>query len=276
MLNEQTIAALNALKLFGIARGFEERLNHPSHTELSHAEFIGLLVQDEKTYRDNQRLKRLLKNAKLRQQAALEDIDYRHPRGLSKQVMLEISDTRWMDAHRNVLITGPTGIGKSYLSCALGNFAARAGYTVLYLRAPRLFETLHQAHGDGSHLKTLTRLAKVQLLIIDDFLLTPPSDCERRDLLEIVEDRYQSGATVITSQCPIIDWHPNIGDPTLADAICDRLFHNAYKIELRGDSLRRKQNQHDDLAAGPHHPQPHPGQPKSVGKEEVAIDINLS
>ena len=150
MLNEQTIATLNALKLFGIARGFEERLNSPSHADLSHAEFIGLLVQDEKTYRDNQRLKRLLKNAKLRQQAALEDIDYRYPRGLSKQMMLGLSDTGWMDAHRNVLITGPTGIGKSYLACALGNFAARTGYTVLYLRAPRLLETLHQARGDGA------------------------------------------------------------------------------------------------------------------------------
>ncbi|MDP6511184.1 MAG: IS21-like element helper ATPase IstB [Dehalococcoidia bacterium] len=243
MLNEQTIATLNAMKLFGMARGFEQRLNSPQHAELSHDEFVGLLVQDEKTYRDNQRLKRLLKNARLRQQAALEDIDYRHPRGLSKQMLLELSSTRWIDAHRNVLVTGPTGIGKSYLACALGNFAARAGYSVLYLRAPRLFEVLQQARGDGSHLKTLTRLAKAQLLIIDDFLLTPPADRERRDLLEIVEDRYQSGSTVITSQCPIRDWHPNIGDPTLADAICDRLFHNAYKIELKGDSMRKDQGE---------------------------------
>jgi len=248
MLNEQTIATLNSLKLFGMARGFEERLNSPNHAELSHAEFIGLLVQDEKTYRDNRRLKRLLKKARLRQAACLEDIDYRHPRGLSKQVILELSSTRWLDARRNVLITGPTGVGKSYLACALGNFAARAGYTVLYIRAPRLFESLQQSRGDGSHLKTLTRLAKVQLLIIDDFLLTQPTESERRDLLEIVEDRYQTGATTITSQCPIGDWHPNIGDPTLADAICDRLFHNAYKIELRGDSMRRNQ---DGRAATP-------------------------
>jgi len=242
MLNEQTIATLNSLRLFGMARAFEERLNSPPHAELSHAEFIGLLVQDEKTYRDNQRLKRLLKRARLRQAACLEDIDYRHPRGLSKQVILELSSIRWLDARCNVLITGPTGVGKSYLACALGNFAARAGYTVLYIRAPRLFESLQQSRGDGSHLKTLTRLAKVQLLIIDDFLLTHPAEWERTDLLEIVEDRYQAGATIITSQCPIGDWHPNIGDPTLADAICDRLFHNAYKIELRGDSMRRDQD----------------------------------
>jgi DNA replication protein DnaC len=242
MLNEQTIATLHSLKLFGLARGFEERLANPIHAELSHAEFVGLLVQDEKTYRNNQRLTRLLRNAKLRQQAALEDVDYRHPRDLSKQVMLELCNAQWIAAHRNVLISGPTGIGKSFIACALGNFAARAGYTVLYLRAPRLFETLQQARGDGSHLKTLTRLARVQLLIIDDFLLTPLADWERRDLLEIVEDRYQSGATVITSQCPIRDWHPNIGDPTLADAICDRLLHNAYKIELKGDSMRKNQS----------------------------------
>lgn len=242
MLNEQTITILNALKLFGMARGLQERLASPNHAELSHAEFVGLLVEDEKVYRDNQRLKRLLKKARLRHQACLEDIDYRHPRSLSKQVMLELSTTRWLDSYRNVLITGPTGIGKSYLACALGNFAARAGYTVQYMRAPRLFESLQQARGDGSHLKTLTRLARVQLLIIDDFLLTSPTDWERRDLLEITEDRYQSGATVITSQCPTEDWYPNIGDPTLADAICDRLFHNAYKIELRGDSMRRNQD----------------------------------
>ena len=248
MLNEQTIATLNAMKIFGMARGLEERLNSPLHAELSHAEFIGLLVQDEKTYRDNQRLKRLLKNARLRQQACLEDIDYRHPRGLSRQVIQELSGTGWIDAHRTVLITGPAGIGKSYIACALGNFAARAGYTVLYLRAPRLFETLQQSRGDGSHLKTLTRLAKAQLLIIDDFLLIPPTDWERRDLLEIMEDRYQTGATVITSQCPISDWHPNIGDPTLADAICDRLFHNAYNIELRGDSMRK--NRGESTATG--------------------------
>jgi DNA replication protein DnaC len=253
MLNEQTITTLNSLKLFGMARGFEERLDNSKHAELSHAEFVGLLVQDEKTYRDNQRLRRLLRNARLRQPAALEDIDYRHPRGLNKQAILELCNTQWIDARRNVLITGPTGIGKSYIACALGNFAARAGYPVLYLRAPRLFESLQQARGDGSHLKTLARMAKVQLLIIDDFLLTPPTDWERRDLLEIVEDRYQSGTTVIASQCPISDWYPNIGDPTLADAICDRLFHNAYRIELRGDSLRKNQGGSIASAEGQKH-----------------------
>ncbi len=240
MLNQQTISILHLLRLTGMARSFEERLTDPKYAELSHAEFVGLLVQDEKTYRDNRRLRRLLKKAKLRQEAALEDIDYSASRGLNQQVILDLANPQWVAAHRNVLITGPTGVGKSFISCALGNSAARAGYTVLYLRTPRLFETLQQSRGDGSHLRTLARLSRVELLIIDDFLITPLEDRERRDLLEVIEDRYQLGATIIASQCPISDWYPNIGDPTLADAICDRLLHNAYTIELRGDSLRRR------------------------------------
>jgi len=240
MLNQQTISILHSLKLFGMVESFEKRLADTKQASLSHAEFVGLLVQDEKTHRDNLRLRRLLKKARLRQEAALEDIDYGASRGLSRQALLELSNSQWVGAHRNVLIGGPTGIGKTYIACALGNSAARSGYTVLYMRAPRLFETLQQSRGDGSHLKALAKLSRVQLLIIDDFLLNPLSDWERRDLLEIIEDRYQAGATIIASQCPIGEWHPNIGDPTLADAICDRLLHNAYRIELRGDSMRTR------------------------------------
>jgi DNA replication protein DnaC len=239
VFNQQTMSILNSLKLFGLARGLEERLADPQQASLSHADFVGLLVQDEKTYRDNLRLKRLLTKAKLRQEAAMEDLDYGASRGLNQQVILDLANPQWVDAHRNVLISGPAGIGKSFISCALGNAAARAGYTVLYMRAPRLFENLQQSRGDGTHLKALARLSRVQLLVIDDFLLTPLTDWERRDFMEVVEDRYELGATIIASQCPIGDWHPNIGDPTLADAICDRLLHNAYRIELRGDSLRR-------------------------------------
>lgn len=239
MLNEQTLSTLNALKLFGMARSFSERLAHPKTADLSHEEFFGLLVQDEKTYRENLRLKRLLHNAKLKQPAALEDIDYKHPRGLNKQLILELSSAQWLTNHRTVLLSGPTGVGKSYIACALGNFAARFGYTVLYFRAPRLFETLLQSVGDGSHLKTLTRLAKVQLLILDDLFLSPLTDPQRKDLLEIIEDRHGQAATVITSQCPIKEWHHLISEPTIADAICDRLLHHSYKIELKGESIRK-------------------------------------
>lgn len=239
MLNEQTIAVLNAMKLFGMAQSLPQRLADPKQAELSHSEFAALLAQDEKMHRDNRRLTRLLKNAKLKQQAAVEDIDYRHPRGLVRQAMMELANGAWIEAGRNVLISGPTGVGKSYIACALGNLAARAGHPVLYARAPRLFELLHQSRGDGSHLKALTRLGKVQVLIIDDFLITPLAAAERKDFLEIIEDRYGSTATVITSQCPLKEWHEAIGDPTLADAICDRLMHNAYKFELRGESIRK-------------------------------------
>ena len=152
---------------------------------------------------------------------------------------MELSSQPWRTQHRNVLLTGPTGVGKSYIACALGNFAARQGHTVLYLRAPRLFETLLQSKGDGTHLRTLTRLAKVQLLILDDLFLTPLNDVERKDLLEIIEDRHHKAPTVITSQCPTKDWHHIIGEPTIADAICDRLLHHGYKIELKGESIRR-------------------------------------
>jgi len=239
MLNAQTLTTLNALNFFGMAESFSDKLAHPHSADLSHPEFLGLIVQDEKTYRDNLRLKRLLANAKLKQPAALEDIDYKHPRGLNKQTILELSAQDWIAHHRNVLLTGPTGVGKSYIACALGNFAARQGHTVLYLRAPRLFETLLQSKADGSHLKTLTKLAKTDILILDDLFLTALCDAERKDLLEIIEDRHHKAPTVITSQCPIKDWHHIIGEPTIADAICDRLLHHAYKIELKGESIRK-------------------------------------
>ena len=200
-------------------------------------------MDDEKIYRDNVKLKRLLAQARLRQQGVLEDIDFRHPRGLDKQIVLEISRGHWLSEHQNVLITGPAGVGKSFLACAMGNQACRIGHSTAYYRFPRLVEALLASRGDGTHLKFLTRLARTALLILDDFALTPLSTAEARDLLEILEDRYGSSPTVITSQLPTKQWHQILGEPTIADAICDRLFHNAFKIELKGDSMRRRASQ---------------------------------
>lgn len=237
MLNEQTIAKMNQMKLFGMAKGFTERAGRSDHAELSHQEFVGLLTDDEKTYRETKRLERLLKYAKLKQQACLEDIDYKHQRGLSKQMMLELSGGQWLVKKQSIVITGPTGIGKSFIACALGNQACRAGYTTRLERVPRLFESLLMAKADGSHLKLITQLGKVGVLILDDLGLSPLKDEERNDLLEIIEDRTATGATVITSQLPIKNFHEAIGEPTIADAICRRMFHNAYKIELKGKAL---------------------------------------
>ena len=246
MLNEATTNAMHALKLHGMAKGFEQRLDSSKNAGISHTEFVGMLVEDEKLYRENRRLQRLLGKARLRQPAALEDIDYRHVRGLNRQVMAELSGSRWLETHRTVILTGPTGIGKSYLACALGNHGARAGFTVQYYRAARLFEQLMQARGEGTHLKLLAKLSKVQVLIIDDLLMTPMTEEERRDFFEIVEDRYECAATVISSQRPMDNWHEGIGDDTIADAICDRLFHNAYRIDLKGHTIRNTENKTGD------------------------------
>jgi DNA replication protein DnaC len=239
MLNEQTITKMNSLKLFGMVKGFTGRTARADHAELSHAEFVGLLVDDEKTYRENKKLQRLLKDAKLKQQACLEDVDYNHPRGLTKQVILQLSTQEWLVRKQNVLISGPTGAGKSFLACALGNQACRAGYSTSYLRLPRLFECLFAARADASHMRLISRTAKIQVLVLDDFGLSTLTDTERKDLLEIIEDRYGSGSTIIASQLPITEWHRVIGEPTIADAICDRILYNAYKIELKGESMRK-------------------------------------
>ena len=241
MLHNQTIDILNRLKLFGMATSLRDRLANSLHQGLSNADFIGLLVQDEYTYRQNKRLQRLLVNAKFKMQASIEDIDFSQQRGITKQCILELAQPHWIDAARNVILAGPTGVGKTFVACALGNTAVRADYPTLYFRASRLFELLVQSKADGSHLKALARLAKAKLLIIDDFLIAPLTDFERRIFLEIIEDRYGSGATVIASQCPPEDWHHNIGEPTIADAICDRLLHNAAKLSLSGESFRKKQ-----------------------------------
>jgi DNA replication protein DnaC len=242
MLNEQTVIKMQEMKLLGMAQLFKDLMGKPAHTDLSHDEFIGLLIDAEVTSRQNRRLQRLLQNAKLKQSACMEDIDYRHTRGLHKQTILDLINCKWITNHQNVLISGPTGVGKSYIACALGNTVCRAGYSVLYTRAPWLFTLLFQSRADGSYLKHLSKLSKVNLLIIDDLGLSPMNETERKDFLEIVEDRNMTTSLIVASQVPVKGWYEIIGDPTIADAICDRLLHNAYKIELKGESMRKNVN----------------------------------
>lgn len=239
MLIEQTKEKLSAMKFHGMLaalEGFEER----GDGEIEPADLLGLLVDAEFTARENRRLTNRRRQARFAMTATVEEIDYRHSRGLVKSKMLELVSCRWIAAHQNVIISGPTGIGKTYLPCALGEKACREGYRVLYTRAPRLFGELYQARADGSYPRMLQKLAKVQLLIIDDLGGSSLDGSERRDLREILEDRYSVSATIITSQLDPKDWHSFIGDETMADAICDRLVHNAHRFKLKGESMRKK------------------------------------
>ena len=240
MLTHPTLEKLHSLKLNGMAKALEEQIQMQDLKELSFEERLGLLVDREVTERRNRKLRTLLKKAKLRLNASLEDIDYRHPRGLDKSLTLSLASCQWVKEHNNILITGPTGVGKSYLACALAQKACREGYRTLYFRLTRLLQELTMARGDGRYGKMLINLAKNDLLVIDDWGLAPLDDHGRRDILEILEDRHNVRSTLVTSQIPVQNWHEIIGDPTLADAILDRLVHNAYKITLKGESMRKR------------------------------------
>src|SRR5262245_21004580 len=240
MLTHPTLDKLQTLKLSGMYHALVEQLQMADIAALSFEERFGLLVDRELTERDNRRLTTRLRQAKLRQTACIEDIDYRHPRGLDKALMTRLVTCQWVQDRQNILITGPTGIGKTWLACALGHKACREGWTALYLRLPRFLQELPIAKGDGRYGKLLTTLAKTDVLILDDWGLAPLNDENRRDLLELLDDRYDRRATIITSQLPVEHWHDALGDPTLADAILDRLVHNAYKIVLQGESMRKQ------------------------------------
>lgn len=241
MLKHPTLDKLQTLKLTGMVAALADQMTSPEIDELAFEERLGLLVDREITERENRRMSNRLRRAKLRHQATLEDIDYRNPRGLDKGLIQSLSACQWVKEHLNVLITGPTGAGKTWLACALAHKACREGYTAQYVRLTRLLRELMIAKGDGSYPKLLTNLAKVDVLILDDWGLMKLSAENRRDLLEVLEDRHGRRSTVATSQLPIEEWHGVIGDATLADAILDRLVHNAYKINLRGESMRKRQ-----------------------------------
>ncbi len=240
MLNHPTLDKLEALRFSGMVKALTEQMAVPDIEELSFEERLGLLVDREMTEREDRRLKTRLRQAKLRQTACVEDIDYRQPRGLDKSLLLDLAGCQWIKRHLNIIITGPTGVGKTWIACALAQKACREGYRALYLRLPKLLQELPIAKGDGTYIKLLARLAKIDVLIIDDWGLSKLLGEQRRDLLEILEDRYDNRSTIVTSQLPLDKWHDIIGDPTLADAILDRLVHNAYKINLKGESMRKR------------------------------------
>ena len=237
---EHTIQNLRQLKLTGLADGLERQVAQVDTHSLSFEERMGLLVDCEITARDNRKLGRFLRKAKFREHACVEDIDYRHPRGLLKSQMATFAACDWVRKSQNLCLTGPTGTGKTFIACALGNQACRQGLSARYVRLPVFFEQLRVAHGDGSFLRLIAALAKVDLLILDDWGLQKPSAQERNDLLEILEDRYNKHATLVTSQMPVKNWHGYLGDATMADAILDRLLHNAHKLPLTGESMRKR------------------------------------
>jgi DNA replication protein DnaC len=239
MLTHPTGDRLRELGLAGMARALEEQRRQPESVELGFEDRLALLVDREALERDSKRLAARLRFAGLRQQATPEDVDHRAARGLDRALFGRLTSGEWIERHQNLLVTGPTGTGKTWLSCALGHRACRDNRSVLYQRVPRLLEALGLARGDGRYARMLKNLARVQLLILDDWAVTPLTAEGRRDLMEIIDDRHDRVSTVVTSQVPVEHWHEHIGNPTIADAVLDRLVHGAHRIELKGESMRK-------------------------------------
>jgi DNA replication protein DnaC len=239
MLTTATLDKLHALNLMGMARAFQEQQGRADYQALTFEERLGLLVDREQQDRDNRRLERNLKAARLRSNACIENLDFHRSQGLERSLILSLAEAHWVNAHQGILIVGPTGVGKTYTACALAQAAIRRGHTALYLRAPRMLDELSVARVDGRLPRLLAAWARVSVLLIDDLGLQPLTNQQAADLLEVIEDRHQRRASILTSQLPIDHWYEALGEPTVADAIMDRLLDNAHRIELRGDSLRR-------------------------------------
>jgi DNA replication protein DnaC len=247
MLNQPMMEKLLAMRLHGMAEGLKTQAQDQAVNELSFLERLSLLIDQQWNWRENQALARRLKAAKLRGPACVEDIDYRAARGLDKTVVRALAkDSAWVRNHENIFVIGPCGVGKSFLAAALAQKACRDGYSALNLRAAALLRDLGLARADGSLRHLLARLSRIDVLVIDDWAMAPLSEAERREIWEICEDRYQTRSTILTSQLPVSRWHEQIGDPTIADGILDRLVHNAHRLEMRGESMRKKRNPPDE------------------------------
>ena len=239
MLNQPTMEKLIHMKLYAMANAFRTQLEIVDAQQLSFEERFALLVDEQFLWRENHALERRLRGAKLKQKATIEDINYQHPRGLDRKLLRSLTRSEWVRQKQNILLLGPTGIGKSWIGCALAQKACRDGFTAFNRRCSELFRELEVAHADGSIGRLLLHLAQFDVLLIDDFAMAPLKDSERRDFLEICDDRYQRRSLILTSQMPVAHWHEQIGDATIADSILDRLLHNAHRIELNGESMRK-------------------------------------
>ena len=244
MLNQQTLHKLFVMRLNGMADAFRQQMEQPDASGLSFEERFGMLVDRQWSWKEDRALARRLRTSRLKSSASVEDIDYQTPRGLDRPLLRSLTaESEWVKQHLNILLTGATGVGKSWLAAALAHKACRDGYSAYYARAAQLFRELALAHADGSFGRLLRRLSQTDVLIVDDWAMAPLTDTERRDVLEIFDDRYQTRSTILTSQLPVASWHAQIGDPTIADSILDRLVHNAHRIELKGESLRKKRKE---------------------------------
>jgi DNA replication protein DnaC len=246
MLNQPTMEKLHAMKLYGLADAFRTQLETTDSHQLSFEERFALLVDQQWQWKENRALSRRLRAAKLKQRAVIEDVNYHHPRRLDRKLLRTLASSDWVRRKLNIVFNGPTGIGKSWLACALAQKACRDGFSVLHRKTSELFRELAIAHADGSLGRMLLRLAQIDVLLLDDFAMAPLKDSERRDFLEVCDDRYQRRSMILTSQMPVAHWHQQIGDPTIADSILDRLLHNSYRLELEGESMRKTLGQKPD------------------------------